>query len=130
MNIKEHIEQGHYPVDEKGRPLVPGTGNAVWAILCVDRPTNEGQPHPIIAFRCPDGQLCSFPADDGVDGGLLYRLLPPPPRKVRLEAWAQVVDGKIAKITADPKDGAYWSNPPARPWVCVKLTAEIEEPWS
>lgn len=83
MNIKEHIEAGHYPKDEKGRALVPTRGSGTYTIVCTDRPGMR----PIMGFApaCCDS-IQSWKEDGAADSDPgHWDILPPPPRKDELE---------------------------------------------
>lgn len=119
MNILEHILAGHYPTDSKGRSLVPLAGNKGTLVVCAtDRPGFC----PILGFRAEDGR------DDGDHPFSYYPdshlLLPPPPRKVKVIAWALVDrSGKMVSVGTPKPAGTPWEMP-------VELTGEYEEPWS
>ena len=90
MNIKEHIEAGHYPTDDKGRALVPvePTG-AQWtgwtAAICA----TDGPRRTIIGFGA--GSARTWREDGSPDGHDEGRLLPPPSREPRIiEKWVLV----------------------------------------
>ncbi len=124
MNIKEHIEAGHYPVDEKGRALVPmrnGSSATIYATDGPDEPIVGLRPRVISTWRA-SGQW-------NIHGHNDYDLLPPPPRKVKVTRWAVL-----------QKDGCCWGNyadrETAKSWasyhdgILVELTGEYEEPGS
>jgi len=46
MNIKQHIEAGHYPADEKGRAVVASESGSPITIVATDGP----EPFPLIGF--------------------------------------------------------------------------------
>lgn len=136
MNILEHIKAGHYPTDEKGRALVPMRTDAVATICAIDGPKRG---RPIIGFSKgthapPD--TYDWPAcgkfEASVDGHL--DLLPPPPRKVKVTAWAQVAPtGDIRSLMRCHdmlpcvKNGRTEQT---RQDFIIQLTGEYEEPWS
>lgn len=115
MNIKEHIEAGHYPVDDKGRALVQASCGQV-TIVSTDRPG----PLPILGWT---------------DGGDLFAsngegIRPPPPHiRTRYAAvhrgamcdlhWHES-DGPARRAVAGAANGNEWA----------LLTMEYEEPWS
>ena len=73
MNIKDHIEAGHYPKDDKGRALAPHKHNGTVTVLATDYLGNQ-----IVGWltRCGSASAPTIWKDDG------SYLLPPPPRKV------------------------------------------------
>ncbi len=73
MNIKEHIDAGHYPKDDKGRSLVPMRRGGTFVVAATDKP---GQ-RPIVGWHVSDGAGITdvLHADD-------ISLLPPAPRKI------------------------------------------------
>jgi hypothetical protein len=124
MNIREHIEAGHYQTDDKGRALVPMRCGQVATIYATDHPSEE----PIIG-RLPS-QDCDpmWWAADGspsCDSHPDWALLPPPPRRVPLVGWAIVLlDGTYSVRDTPPAGVATGIEK------LVKLTGEYEEPWS
>lgn len=135
MNIREHIEAGHYPTDEKGRALVP---------------MRNGKTATICATDCPfGGGVVGWDGDDlnSWDGNGHYHegsvclsridLLPPPPRKVPKRAWLLVRNGEDYDTTHNPATAEMWRESIKRAEIdrtegdlVVELTGEIEEPWS
>lgn len=131
--IREHIEAGRYKRDDKGRALVPVVGNLVATICATDAPGDR----PIIGFiRGPHNatHLDSCPLiawhEDGVHArpaGAWTDLLPPPPRKVKVEVLAVVIAGTGTVVSVREPDA-----PPAGVAGferLVRLTGEYEEPW-
>lgn len=130
MNIKEHIEAGHYPTDDKGRALVPMQNGDTATIYATDTPINvNGIDQPIAGF---DGDGVETWQEDGrftSERTSSLDLLPPPPRKVKVTAYAVVQPGMTG--------GLHWSPYSARNEavkthgdLVVELTGEYEEPWS
>lgn len=123
MNIKEHIEAGHYPRDEKGRALVPAGRweTLTYTIVCTDRPGKA----PILGF-CPaiaDSYQC-WNEDGGCNSASLD-LLPPPPRKVARRAWV------LFNSEGVPVGAFGHQFAPATPDLrLVELTGSYEEQWS
>lgn len=137
MNIKEHIEAGHYPTDEKGRALVligdanePDWNAGRATVLATDGCTGE----EIIA-RFPYARAChwsadgrkSFPMPGRTDRA--YTLLPPPPRKVEVKAWKLIVNGKKVGLTDDPELARHWRNGCVSGDELIELSGIHEEPW-
>lgn len=124
MNIKEHIEAGHYPKDEKGRALVPmSDGTAV--ILMTDCP-DRGR--PILGYRLRTDYICEVLTwkECGEHYGGNYDLLPPSPRKVEVKGYALVArDGRVAEVRTVIPDHLAVSQ-----FLVVPLTGSYEEPWS
>lgn len=115
MNIKEHIDARHYPVDDKGRALVPLVRNAgVLVVLCTDRPGLASivgwvQDSHLIGCYVPDSE----------------HLLPPPPRKAKVIARIEsTVDGFVIRHLAKADGGGF------RHGEVIELAGEYEEPWS
>jgi hypothetical protein len=125
MNIKDLIEAGHYPTDDRGRALVPvgGPGRRGWIATIVATDAPEG----IVGFGpCSTRTWDELGLDvkNNGDGDLL----PPPPRKVKVEIWGVVIKGTGTVVSI--RDG---DNPPSGVAGCerlVKLSGEYEEPWS
>ncbi len=126
VNIKEHIEAGHYPKDEKGRALVPTPeGKAV--IAATDAPGMW----ILMGWRDTPGGQCqaSWHADGapGSDKCNGQSLLPPPPRKVKVTAYA-VMD-RSGRVNLLYRDEAAAKRSAAEVETVVPLTGEYEEPW-
>lgn len=125
MNIKEHIEAGHYPVDDKGRALVPMVSDRVAIIYCTDH--GDGYcvlgRDPVKALRAWDcaGRNQHGPQDD---------LLPPAPRKVT--KYAAVHQGAMCNLHWYESDGPARRDITNRPNAdeMALLSMEYEEPWS
>lgn len=136
MNIKAHIEAGHYPTDEKGRALVPlanggtatiyATDHTDGGLVIVGRIFVAGENHLQMWDRC--GRL------NRLENQSLW-LCPPPPRKVKVTAYG------LAPTSLSPSRNVaptfYGSEDAARSaiidhsyWRVVELTGEYEEPWS
>lgn len=122
MNILEHILADHYPKDEKGRALVPVSGNWTAIICATDGPRQE----EIIGYG-PASVLSWDP--DGVPGrgeAQFDTLLPPQPRKVKVTACAAFSKGgELRYLETAPLDPKLYPN-----WAIVELTGEYEEPWA
>ncbi len=125
MTIKEHIEAGHYPTDDKGRALVPMRCDFTATIYATDFPNDR----PIIGridygasqeigHWLPDGMVMR-------DGTECQRdLLPPPLRKMRVTHWAIVVNGTAIVV------GTHDAAPtPRKGEAVVQLTGECEVSW-
>jgi hypothetical protein len=138
MNIKEHIEAGHYPVDGKGRPLVPMRNGAEATIYALDY---EGfyclAGKYFIADRRPLLATWGKNGNAGCSGESSNDLLPPPPRKVPVKGWTLIsrkgwtggalhdtrecAEKSLASARADNPDTAYCG--------VVEMTGEHEMPW-
>lgn len=84
MNIKEHIEAGHYERDEKGRALVPmkcGKVAIIYASDYVGRWPIVGT----IGWGRPSLWLETGEGEGNMSTD--WFLLPPPPRKVKVRKW-------------------------------------------
>lgn len=126
MNIREHIEAGHYPKDEKGRALVPMCNHGVATIYATDH-TDGGM--VIVGRVSVAGQdhLQHWRADGVQERAAKLGLLPPPPRKVKMVRW-HAIDKQQNTL-------GWWGDEPAKcdiPADCrlVRFTGEYEEPWS
>lgn len=126
MDIREHIEAGRYPKDEKGRALVPTRKGGTATILSTDLGLY------IVAYY--DGAARDW-RPDGEHWGLfdncrdellrLYDLLPPSPRKVEVKGYALVArDGRVAEVRTVIPDRLAVSQ-----FQIVELTGSYEEEW-
>lgn len=116
MNIKEHIEAGHYPVDDKGRPVVRSSAGGTLTVASIDKPG----PYPIVGWY-RSGALASYAADS-------LDLCQPPPRKMKVTRWVALNDmggGAIAWHTHE----AATKSANAGHGPIVELTGEYEVPW-
>jgi hypothetical protein len=130
VNIREHIEQGHYPTDDKGRAMVATRGHGWMAIIAA----TDGPVHaPIVGWYIGTGtrgDVCAWHEngkfEDAVPNGNLD-LLPPPPRKVKVLGWAVLCPNKLPRaIYATENEAKAFAY--GRP--VVEMTGEHEEPWS
>jgi hypothetical protein len=134
MTIREHIEAGHYPCDEKGRALVPTvSGGPVATILATDVGDNW------TVVGCILGHVYrwdEYGVPRSSERDYANRLLPPPPRKVKVTRWAIVRTSDRAIVQffdekADAEEARKMYEPDATPRrLIVELTLEYEEPWS
>lgn len=133
MNIKQHIEAGHYPKDSKGRALVP-TGHTFGdAVICA---TDKPGRCPIIGWVPTVARVASIEFswdENGWANGLheIERLLPPPPRKVKVTRWMTLPDTgeSDSHFLWDTLKGATeWAKGQER--LVIELTGEYEEPWA
>lgn len=127
MNIRDHIEAGHYPTDDKGRALVKASDGATVVIAATDMPGGC----PILGFRLEG-------ASGHGDCGFGYwadtkNLLPPPPRKVKVRFGLILRDG-MAWGLRDTYDHALGQvmkiGPNGHTHQAIDATIEYEEPWS
>lgn len=119
MTIKDHIEAGHYPADTHGRALVP-TDKRVFVVTATDRPST----HPITGWYQCGGNVDVF-TEDGCNG--LERLLPPAPRKVKVTARIEFLNGiPHARVLSTSVNGAFGP----RHGAILDFVTEYEEPWS
>lgn len=123
MNIKEHIEAGHYPTDQKGRALVPHTEGGHVVVLATDGP---GDRFPIVGWRIDKHgeffNLARWEADAAC-------LLPPPPRKVEVKRYLVVgLSYERGPYTEriDAERVARSSHPSGR---VIELTGFDEQEW-
>jgi len=123
VNIKEHIEAGHYPKDEKGRALVPMKSGRQLVVTATDKPG----PCPIIGWVEGINHAFGWYGDS-------EDLLPPPPRKVKVMAYTVLTRGNTGKYETS---GLFFNRSEAGGHNCgasglgiVTLTGEYEEPWS
>lgn len=125
MNIKEHIEAGHYPTDDKGFPLVKSdAGDA--HIVSTSGPRPE---YVILGFRSGSG-CCGWDENGRPHMGILEgaALKAPPPRKVKVTRFIQInpANGGHTRAELHPSELPFNH---ADGWVCVELTGEYEQPW-
>jgi hypothetical protein len=107
--IKEFIEKGAYPKDDKGRALVPMRGGHMATIAATDKPgiwpltgwyTGTGVGDGITASWCAQGSI------NGQSDAPL-NLLPPRPRKVKVTGLLKVAnprcldDWRVVQIEGD-----------------------------
>lgn len=141
MSIKDHIDAGHYPVDEKGRALVPTHDRAVVATICATDAPGE---RPLLGFIRGDNHLntvkcCDWDADGNhcpsEPRACWVDLLPPLPRKREVKRWAVVrIADQAVMDTAATRDGAASSHARYHPhdmerYRVVELTGSYEEDW-
>lgn len=131
MNIKEHIDQEHYPRrDEAGRPCIKTVDGRTAVICATDGPdgaelvgwySGDAGCGGVIAAWDIGGFLCGANVED-----TSRSLLPPPPPKVKVEAWAITMkDGTILRLREGAPSGVA-----AGLERLVKLTGEIEGEWA
>lgn len=124
MNIKEHIEQGHYPTDDKGRALVPMRGGLTATILATDHPGHDCIAGWFVSQDGTDKDITTWHPDGSwlQTEPMANDLLPPCP--VTITAYA-IVDkrGTILRLREDAPAGVA-----AGIERLVVLTGEIEEP--
>ncbi len=126
MNIKDHIESGHYQKDERGYSIVPTRGGHEVVIVTTER---RGQ-FPLVGWL----DAASRPLDWTKVGcvregeGTFLDLLPPPPRKVKVTRYA-ILDSTMGNkfcTSVETRDDTKL----CRGEFFVELTGEYEEPWS
>jgi hypothetical protein len=136
MNIREHIEAGHYPTDDRGRALVPTRCGNTFVAAATDRPHE----HPIVGWSLVGGEGMSF-TEHGTtrNHSESVWLLPPPPRKVKVTTWglfwpegteySGVCYGvRKTRIEAERRSLMPTGGNSVELKV-VELTGEYEEPW-
>jgi hypothetical protein len=83
MNIKQHIEAGHYPKDEKGRAIVPTTDpNEEAVIAATDAPGQWVLMGWVRQKAGPDMSQASWWPTGAKGSHASIPLLPPAPRKL------------------------------------------------
>lgn len=138
MNIKEHIEAGHYPLDDKGRAILPTSDPNVRAVIAAtDCPVGDY----MIGWSIANSPKVEF------GGGTDYcwkiawwrrdgepvidrekvRLLPPPPRKVKVTLWAAYARD-TGHLVATEHSRDQLGRFDRRSVYFVELTGEYEEP--
>ncbi len=132
MNIKEHIEAGHYQTDDKGRALVPMKGGLTATILATDKGYDT-------IWAALETGACLAWRHDGENWGphrncrdeMLVRLdlLPPSPRKVKVTAWGVFGKPSNALYSAHRDYAEADKNCAKGVSQVVELVGEIEEPW-
>jgi hypothetical protein len=126
MNIRDHINAGHYPKDEKGRALVPvgGQGRKGWTATIIATDAPEG----IIGFGPAYTRKWNDRGEDKAGHGD-GDLLPPAPRKVEVKRWIELeTDSDFASSTWTEKQGGGTVKP-REGCVIVELTGSYEMPW-
>lgn len=128
MNIKEHIEAGHYPTDDKGRALVPMGVSCVATIYCTDHPGGYKKSPLCILGRDPEGQLRAWNAEGINEATDIDTLCPPRPRKERVKRYGVFLkDGTCWSTYADPDTANRIASD--RGGSIVTLHGEREVPW-
>lgn len=137
MNIKEHIDAGHFPADKNGRALVPLLNGATAIIYMTD------YDHPDFPEWCIVGRVIGhevmepkcWRADGGyhtgaAQGSWPLDLMPPPPRRIEVKEWA-VVDRRNGQIIRTYRNLAAVELNTEGPLLSrvVELTGSFEEPW-
>lgn len=136
MNIKEHIEAGHYPATTtcylggaQSTTLVPMRNGRIATIYS----TEHGGEWPIAGSIADDGcingrGLRCWKADGRISDSSISgeNLMPPVPRKVRITAYAIVtMGGRILRLSETPPSGVATGIEKL-----IELSEEIEVPWS
>jgi hypothetical protein len=134
MNIRQHIDAGHYPKDEKGRALVTMQSGGVAVIYATDHPTAWC----ITGREQSQGILGHTWNEDGshegeADSPSTLDLLPPLRRKEIIKAWA--VRGEthvIDHFHDEARARAYAATFKSKHGVAtvIELTGEYEQEWS
>lgn len=126
MNVKQHIEAGHYPKDDKGRALVPMRDGRIATIAAIDFPNDV---FPILGWPESSGERCwQAGGRSSLCGEGIYDLLPPAPRKVTMKRWLVVAPkGEYGPFRDRFQARCVASSNNA---LVVELTGEYEEPWS
>lgn len=124
MNIREHIEAGHYPKDEKGRALVPMRAGGTAVIVATDLPHEI---FPIFGWTAAMGTQRQWQAGgrNSLSGEGAHDLLPPPPHKVKVTGKIRYTNGDFAVWDFHSKPGRMWKEGEE-----VSFATEYEEPWS
>lgn len=132
MNIKEHIDQGHYPTDDKGRPLVPTDSGGVAVI----GDTNAMDGNCMLGWmrgHSHDINNCiGWWQDDGTPYTPVRRLLPPPPRKRKIVRYGIIDRGGrfMSCLTYDTQQEAEAVARNNTTMDCtIELSGEHEVPW-
>lgn len=132
MNIKEHLEAGHYERDECC---------AGWSVTLRNNSTAKvfttkcGGSYPLVGVVsvidrgwvvikwAADGT----PEKDSCHWSCNFDLLPPPPRKVKVTGWAVISRNGHIDCTFKERERAVTHVSPGHR--IVELTGEYEEPW-
>lgn len=134
MNIKEHIEAGHYERDEHCAGWSVTLRNNSAAKIFT---TKCGGPYPLVGVVSVidrGWETIKWAADGTPEKGSShwscnFDLLPPPPRKVKVIGWAIISPSGVARrICANPHSSDVIGAPSLGDRV-VELTGEYEEPW-
>lgn len=127
MNIKQHIEAGHYPTDEKGRALVPvksefnpANGAAWTATICA----TDGPHGSIIGFGPSSVREWG---DDGTPFHTEGRLLPPPSRNRPIKRYLiQRPDGSLSGYVLKTFADTLSFTKERGGWRAIELTGEYD----
>ncbi len=127
MNIRQHIEAGHYSkLGEHGAEIVPTTDKRTVRIADIDEESGricgwlDGWHHACTWDA--SGRLLSNGASNDPSSP---HLLPPPPRKVKAERVLLIYSDGTEIVTTEEHRAGY-----EKPKHCVPLTGEYEEAWS
>lgn len=131
MNIKQHIEAGHYPKGDDGFWRVP-TDDGKTATVCAIHPRNL---RPLLGWDYAG--VYRWWSATGKRDFSGPDLLPPPPRKVPLAAGAivdatgRIIHFQMSREEAERVAAAWNKNSPHfnRPLRGVELTGSYEEEW-
>src|SRR4051812_39123834 len=112
MNIKEHIEAGHYPLKREGYTVVPLRNGKDALIIATDYRNPDFPEWPILGIvpHRRESQPFAWTATGGYHGEVnplsgrsALDLLPPPPRKVK--RWAALTSVQMADLRMFESDG-------------------------
>lgn len=121
LSIKDHIDQGHYPTDDKGRALVPMRNGGTFTVTATDKPKTtygeENGPKRRFIVGWDSKGIVDTHTEDSSD------LLPPPPRKAPIKV------GLLYTEQGWMVEFVNCGDQPAR-GTRVQLTGEYEEPWT
>ena len=124
MNIKQHLESGHYPKAFGGVTTVATRSGSIAYIYTTKHHPDwpivggiEGESEPY-AWR-PNGRIAGDDSDDPRD------LLPPAPRKREVKAWASVSSDGVIRVLKVNK-GHLMTFPGD---TLIELTGSYEEEW-
>jgi hypothetical protein len=131
MNIKQHIEAGHYPKDEKGRAIVPTTDpNEEAVIAATDAPGQWVLMGWVRQKAGPDMSQASWWPTGAKGSHASIPLLPPAPRKVTVRFWIEIERDTGFKSSVWRSDEPSGGVRPRPGCVIVELTGSYDEPWS
>jgi hypothetical protein len=126
VNIKEHIEAGHYPKTDGVTEVRTRGGDAAFIYT-----TRHHPDWPIVGGIDGDSAPRAWMPDGRIStsGKLSDDLLPPPPRKVEVKKWMTMRPNCTTWLFFDNAEEAAEEIKTSPGWRVVELTGSYEEPW-
>jgi hypothetical protein len=136
MNIKEHIEAGHYPKDENGHYIVPlRNGGLAWIYSTAHGRLNDRWPiaGSVCNEDCVNGSELRCWAADGsllLSGSITESdLMPPGPRKVKVKRWGGFYRSEPGTLSGFIFESQIEALGIFGEGMVVEFTGEYEEKW-